>query len=415
MVFRPSPGVEFVFPGAGEQKSESETHRFTFPIPAAIKGRPHWSKGVCLSMEGQQIDREGKTTSVAGFDKSGSCEVTSPYGILVADPLWEAVYGILWGPRPPDVIQPLEEQILAHINVLAHPRPAGGLTTNALVHFPEARPDRLLHTLGRALERLRRPSTALTLVIVLPLGTFRNRADEVEELLGVRGELSAAPPIGEAGAREGAGDERIRPCLLLTEDYNGAWTRTFDARATPASYLMNARGEFVWKQEGAIDAEALTAAMDEHFLPAPSPKDVPLRLTVRPGDRALDAVFEARYVLALDRLRGQQVLLNFWQSWSAPCLRELRRLQRLHEGAGKDGLVILAVNGGEDRTVLAEVRKQYDLTFTLIHDPGRRVAGVYGVHCWPTTVSINPDGIVDRIQFGAFHTHRAAKRDTQAL
>ena len=46
--------------------------------------------------------------------------------------------------------------------------------------------------------------------------------------------------------------------------------------------------------------------------------------------------------LALDRLRGQQVLLNFWQSWSAPCLRELRRLQRLHEESSKHGLVIMA-------------------------------------------------------------------------
>ena len=118
-------------------------------------------------------------------------------------------------------------------------------------------------------------------------------------------------------------------------------------------------------------------------------------------------------MLALDRLRGQQVLLNFWQSWSAPCLRELRRLQRLHDEAAKHGLVIMGVNG-EARNVLAEVRKQYNLTFPMIHDPGHRVAARYGVQCWPTTVSINPEGIVDRIQFGATHTHRAEKRGTQA-
>jgi peroxiredoxin len=415
MVFDPAPSPTglsakaLFFPGAGVQESQEETHVFTFPIPAALKDMPAWAKGVCLSIEGEQVDRDGNLGPGAGYFESGSCEVSSPYGILVADPLWEAVYGIFWGPRPPDVIQPMEEQILAHINVLAHPRPAGGLTSNALVHFPEARPDRLLHTLSRALEGMRRPSAALTLVIVLPLGTFRNSADEVQELLGVRGQLHAARPI-----EEGADDKRIKPCLLLTEDYNGAWTRTFDARATPATYLVNARGEFVWKQEGRLDVEALAAAMDEHFLPAPAPKNIPLRLTVRPGDRALDAPFEARYILALDRLRGQQVLVNFWQSWSAPCLRELRRLQRLHEEAAQNGLVILGVNGGEDRSVLAEVRKQYNLTFPLIHDPGQRVATLYGVHCWPTTVSINPEGIVDRIQFGAFHTHRAQKRDAQA-
>jgi peroxiredoxin len=64
--------------------------------------------------------------------------------------------------------------------------------------------------------------------------------------------------------------------------------------------------------------------------------------------------------------------------------------------------------------VLAEVRKQYNLTFPMIHDPGQRVAARYGVHCWPTTVSINPEGIVDRIQFGASHTDRVERRDTHA-
>ena len=37
-----------------------------------------------------------------------------------------------------------------------------------------------------------------------------------------------------------------------------------------------------------------------------------------------------------------------------------RRLQRLHDEAAKDGLVIMGVNG-EARTVLAEVRKHDNL------------------------------------------------------
>src|SRR5262249_47013343 len=103
-----------------------------------------------------------------------------------------------------------------------------------------------------------------------------------------------------------------------------------------------------------------------------------------------------------------------WQGWSAPCIRELRRLQRLHEAGDQPGLAILAVNGGEERTLLAEVRRQHKLSFTLIHDPGQRIARLYGVQCWPTTLAINPDGIVDRIQFGAAHTHPTQERPRQA-
>ena len=37
----------------------------------------------------------------------------------------------------------------------------------------------------------------------------------------------------------------------------------------------------------------------------------------------------------LHRMRGREVLLNFWQSGSAPCIKELERLERLHKRAGK--------------------------------------------------------------------------------
>jgi peroxiredoxin len=154
--------------------------------------------------------------------------------------------------------------------------------------------------------------------------------------------------------------------------------------------------------------------MDEHFLPAPAPRTRPLRLTVRPGERALDAEFEDGRDLGIRRLRGQPVLLNFWQSWSAPCIRELRRLQRMYEEGVERAPVILAVNGGEERTVLAEVCRQYHLTFPLLHDAGQRIARVYGVQCWPTTVSINPDGLVDHIQFGVAHAHRTEHGGEQA-
>ncbi len=389
-----------------DAKDERIYHSFTFEIPKVLQGNPAQKKNVCLTIEGTQVDKDGRIQSVTGTVESGTCEVSFIEPPLVVSPLWEAIYGVHWLPTPaPDGI--LDEVIAAHINVLAHPRPAGGLTTNALVHFTGARLEKPLVTLGRALDAMRRRNVSLTLVLVMPVGTFRSRRAEVEEALGMPRERRSGPSENPRSR-----EERLSRHLLLTEDYGGAWTRTFDARTTPSPYLMNARGEFVWKQEERLDVEELTAAMDEHCLPAPPPRTLPLRLTVRPGERALDAQFEEGHDLAISRLRGQRVLLNFWQSWSAPCIRELRRLQRLHEAGNAP--VILAVNGGEERTVLAETRRQHNLSFTLIPDPGQWIARLYGVQCWPTTVSINPDGIVDRIQFGVAHTHRAEDRGKQA-
>jgi peroxiredoxin len=128
----------------------------------------------------------------------------------------------------------------------------------------------------------------------------------------------------------------------------------------------------------------------------------------------LDATFEddQAQVLAMRRLRGRQILLNFWQSWSAPCIKELRRLQLLHEAGGERAPVIVAVNGGEAREAIAEVRRQHKLTFALVPDADQRLARLYGVACWPTTVAINEEGIVNRVQFGLSHERQQETAST---
>jgi hypothetical protein len=98
-------------------------------------------------------------------------------------------------------------------------------------------------------------------------------------------------------------------------------------------------------------------------------------------------------------------LLNFWQSWSWPSIKELIRLDRLASQSGDKGPFIVALHGGKDRKMLDETRKQHRLTLGLSHDPEQRIARIYGVSCWPTTISINADGIINHVQFGIVHEH----------
>jgi peroxiredoxin len=107
--------------------------------------------------------------------------------------------------------------------------------------------------------------------------------------------------------------------------------------------------------------------------------------------------------LALRKLRGHRILLNFWQSWSSPCIRELRRLQTLHKRGGQDAAVIVAVNGGEKGLVLSEFRCLLNLGFALVPDPEKTIAAQFGIECWPTTVSINAQGKVEGAQFGTLN------------
>src|SRR5262249_54437181 len=129
---------------------------------------------------------------------------------------------------------------------------------------------------------------------------------------------------------------------------------------------------------------------------------------------APDAWLEAddREQFSLKRLRGRYVLLNFWQSWSAPCLAELSRLQRLDE-AGKGTPFIVALHGGSNSDALADIRKRLGVSFVLVQDWQQRVARRYGVRCWPTTIAIGPDGRAEHVQVGIAHEDRDAAGQTE--
>jgi hypothetical protein len=75
-------------------------------------------------------------------------------------------------------------------------------------------------------------------------------------------------------------------------------------------------------------------------------------------------------------------------------------LQQLQKKAGERAPLIVAFHGGKERKSLDEIRKQHDLSFPLVQDADQRIARMYGVRCWPTTISINADGLVSHVQFG---------------
>ncbi len=359
-------------PWANETKTSEAWHRFIVPKPPGMA----FANRVCLLIEGRRTTANGAIESVTTGE---TCTVTAHEPILVQPPWWMKVMVPVWLPDYPDLA--LEDQIAAHVNVAGDPI-AGRRGTNTLVHFTGPRMDRPLEGLSRALESAA-GTDALLVVLVLPAGAFAVRRGELE-------------------GRLGGMNERFGRHLLITEDYLGGWTRAFAAGEGPSTHLINARGEFAWAELGPLDARSVAAALTQHALPGDAPRNSPLRLSVQAGDRAPDALLrdDQGNRIALHRLRGHRVLLNFWQAWSAPCRHELAWLDRLRT---ERGTIVLAINGGEDPAVLTETRRQAAIGFPLVADPDQAIAALYGVRCWPTTVSINEEGVVDRIQFGRSH------------
>jgi peroxiredoxin len=361
----------------GVEKSFTDEHRFIFPKPAAATQLSQ----ICLRIEGTQILPGGQEVSIAGGTTCGF-NLGGIEPAIDAPSWWGPVTLPIWRPNLTDSMV-LRNAIAAHVNVQENVPVNAPLARNVLVYFADWETKAPLDSLNGALPEVRN-STALMVIVVLSAGAFDASLRDLESRLDLSGEP--------------------RVLMQFTEDDESGWTRMFAVTKRPSAYLINARREFVWKHEGALDPAQLAAAINQRLVATSEPRFLPLRLAVAQGGPAPDALFETdgRDQYALHRFRGREVLLNFWQSWSAPCLTELGRLQRLYE-AGKGTPFIVAFHGGNNRDALAEIRRRLGLSFALVQDSQQRIARQYGVRCWPTTILVDAGGRARHIQFGIGH------------
>jgi len=97
--------------------------------------------------------------------------------------------------------------------------------------------------------------------------------------------------------------------------------------------------------------------------------------------------------LSLASLRGKVVVLNFWQSYCAPCTREARTLaEGARRWSGKD-VVFLGVDEQDLRTPALKFIHRFGITYPIVAD-NLSLTGHYGVTGYPETFFIDRRGRV---------------------
>ena len=104
----------------------------------------------------------------------------------------------------------------------------------------------------------------------------------------------------------------------------------------------------------------------------------------------------------LSDFKGRLVLLNFWATWCAPCVREMPSLDRLQAAYRHRGLAVLGVS--IDRGGMAAVRP-FIQRLSLLHmglylDTKSVLARAFGIVGLPTTFVIDPKGLVVAVMNG---------------
>lgn len=97
---------------------------------------------------------------------------------------------------------------------------------------------------------------------------------------------------------------------------------------------------------------------------------------------------------ALSGHRGRGVVVNFWATWCAPCVKEMPALDALNAELAEAGIDVLALSSDFGGAEI--VRKFYDTNeithLPVLMDPRSAAAQSLGVVRLPTTVLFDPQG-----------------------
>ncbi len=99
---------------------------------------------------------------------------------------------------------------------------------------------------------------------------------------------------------------------------------------------------------------------------------------------------------ALDAYRGRVVVMNLWASWCPPCRAEMPDLQRLYAAYKTRDVIVLGVDQGESAQRVNAFAQSLGIHYPILLDQQQQYGRVYAALGLPTTIVVNPQGVVVR-------------------
>ena len=111
--------------------------------------------------------------------------------------------------------------------------------------------------------------------------------------------------------------------------------------------------------------------------------------------------------VALDKLRGKIVYVDFWASWCGPCRRSFPWMNEMQQKYGSKGFVVVGVNVDKKRTDADRFLAQNPANFTIAFDEAGTTPSAYAVKGMPSSYLIDGTGKIVYVERGFLDENKA--------
>ncbi len=111
--------------------------------------------------------------------------------------------------------------------------------------------------------------------------------------------------------------------------------------------------------------------------------------------------------VALDKLRGHVVYVDFWASWCGPCRRSFPWMNEMQQKYGARGFTVVGINVDKKRADAERFLQQTPASFTIVFDAPGTTPAAYAVKGMPSSYLIDAQGNVAAMDVGFFDDRKA--------
>jgi thiol-disulfide isomerase/thioredoxin len=111
---------------------------------------------------------------------------------------------------------------------------------------------------------------------------------------------------------------------------------------------------------------------------------------------------------------GKPLVINFWQTTCAPCLKEMPAFERVHQALGAN-VQFLGIDVNDTLSSGKDYARKVGVTYDLVRDPRAELLSALGGVVLPTTVLVGADGTVLLVHASALTENELTSAITKAF